>query len=400
MAQFLTFAAQEMLKKVASLATQEFTLLWGFKGELANLRESLLFLEAVLRDAEQKRQDQDEAVKLWLKKIEDIAHLADDVLDDYGYELLRRKVELRNQMKKKVQNFFSVSNPIFFRVKMTHKIKKINTSLEDLGKRASGFGFVARPSIEATSSYDRRIDRETYSEFKKDESNIIGRMLWKIYIVKALTNSNNSQENDLSVLAIVGMGGLGKTTLAKSVYHDDKIKQHFQENIWVCVSIPFEVNSILRGILESLKPEHAAAQTRDAICRILKKELKGKKYLLELDDVWNENSQTWEELISCLVNVTDTQGSSILVTTRNNKVAKMVGTLPRHDLKKLSDDECWLILKDKAISIGGVSITGDQEKIGRKIAKKCGGVPLIAKVCNYIIEQFKVLVFMLSTYSY
>ncbi|KAM5560157.1 hypothetical protein ABKV19_021354 [Rosa sericea] len=389
MAEFLTFAAQEMLTKVASLATQEFTLLWGFKGELANLRESLLFLEAVLRDAEQKRQDQGEAVKLWLEKVVDIAHLADDVLDDYGYELLRRKVELRNQMKKKVLNFFSLSNPILFRVKLAHKIKKINTYLENLGKRASGFGFVSRPSLEARSSHDRRIDRETYSDFKKDETNIIGRKDVVEDIVKALTKSNNNQKNDLSVLAIVGMGGLGKTTLAKSIYHHDKIHQHFQEKMWFCVSTTFEVNSILRGILESLKPEHAAVQAIDAICRNLKKELKEKRYLLVLDDVWNEDAQKWEELISCLVNVNDTQGSSILITTRSDKVADMVETLPRCDLEKLSDDECWLILKDRAIPVGSAPIVEDQEKIGREIAKKCGGVPLIAKVLGNIMRSKK-----------
>ncbi|XP_040372230.1 putative disease resistance protein RGA3 isoform X1 [Rosa chinensis] len=387
MAEFLTFAAQEMLTKVASLATQEFTLLWGFKGELANLRESLLFLDAVLRDAEQKRQDQGESVKLWLEKLEEIAHLADDVLDDYGYELLRRKVELRNQMKKKVLNFFSLSNPIFFRVKMAHKIKKINTSLEDLGKRASGFGFVARPFLEARSSHDRRIDRETYSDFKKDETNIIGRKDVVEDIVKTLTKSNNNQKNDLSVLAIVGMGGLGKTTLAKSIYHHDKIHQHFQEKMWVCVSTPFEVNSILRRILESLKPEHAAVQAIDAICRILKNQLKEKSYLLVLDDVWNEDAQKWEELISCLVNINDTQGSSILVTTRSDKVAKMVETLPRCDLEKLSDDECWHILKDRAIPIGSAPIVEDQKKIGREIAKKCGGVPLVAKVLGNMMRS-------------
>ncbi|XP_004305196.1 PREDICTED: putative disease resistance protein RGA3-like [Fragaria vesca subsp. vesca] len=387
MAEFLTFAAQELLKKVASLATQEFTLLWGFEGELANLRDSLLFLEAVLRDAEQKQQDQGEAAKLWLAKLEDIAHLADDVLDDYGYELLRRKVELRNQIKKKVLNFFSLSNPIVFRVKMTQRIKKINTSLEDLGKRATGFGFVDRPPLEAPSSYDRRIDRETYSDFKIDENIIIGREDLVKDIVKDLTNSNNNKENDLSVLAVVGMGGLGKTTLAKSVYHDDIIEQHFQQKIWVCVSTPFEVKSILRGILESLQP--AAVQTIEGICIILKKELKEKRYLLVLDDVWNEDAQKWEELMGCLVNITDSQGSSILVTTRSDKVAKIVETVPRRDLKKLTDDECWLVLKDRAFPVGSDSITEDQENIGREIAKKCGGVPLLAKVLGNMMRSKK-----------
>ncbi|KAL6146010.1 hypothetical protein ACLB2K_056693 [Fragaria x ananassa] len=387
MAEFLTFAAQELLKNVASLATQEFTLLWGFKGELANLRDSLLFLEAVLRDAEQKQQDQGEAAKLWLAKLEDIAHLADDVLDDYGYELLRRKVELRNQIKKKVLNFFSLSNPIVFRVKMTQRIKKINTSLEDLGKRATGFGFVDRPPLEAPSSYDRRIDRETYSDFKIDENIIIGREDLVKDIVKDLTNSNNNKENDLSVLAVVGMGGLGKTTLAKSVYHDDIIEQHFQQKIWVCVSTPFKVKSILRGILESLQP--AAVQTIEGICIILKKELKEKRYLLVLDDVWNEDAQKWEELMGCLVNITDSQGSSILVTTRSDKVAKIVETIPRRDLKKLTDDECWLVLKDRAFPVGSDSITEDQENIGREIAKKCGGVPLLAKVLGNMMRSKK-----------
>ncbi|KAL6133351.1 hypothetical protein ACLB2K_065588 [Fragaria x ananassa] len=132
-------------------------------------------LEAVLRDADHPRQDQGHAVKLWLEKLEDIAHLADDLLDDYGYELLRRKVELQNQMKKKVMNILSLANPIVFRGKMAHKIKKINTSLDELKKDASTIGLVAKSSLESTISHDIRIDRETYSEFKKDENNIIGR---------------------------------------------------------------------------------------------------------------------------------------------------------------------------------------------------------------------------------
>nr|XP_011468079.1 PREDICTED: putative disease resistance protein RGA3 isoform X1 [Fragaria vesca subsp. vesca]XP_011468080.1 PREDICTED: putative disease resistance protein RGA3 isoform X1 [Fragaria vesca subsp. vesca] len=384
MAEILTFGAQELLKKVASLAAQEFSLVWGFKEELTKLRGSLNMLEAVLRDAEHPRQDQGHAVKLWLEKLEDIAHLADDLLDDYGYELLRRKVELQNQMKKKVMNILSLANPVVFRGKMAHKIKKINTSLDELKKDASTIGLVAKSSLESTISHDRRIDRETYSEFKKDENNIVGRKDIVEDVVKALTNLNNYQGHDLSVMAIVGMGGLGKTTLAKAVYNDGKIQQHFQEQLWVCVSTSFEVNFILKRILESLKPEHAAVEARDAICKNLKKEMKDKRYLLVLDDVWNEDAHKWEELIGCLENVNDTQGSSILVTTRRDTVAKLVETFPRRDLEKLSDDECWLILKDRAV--GSAPVVEDQEKIGREIAKKCGGVPLVAKVLGNMMR--------------
>ncbi|XP_061996389.1 disease resistance protein RGA2-like [Rosa rugosa] len=386
MAEFLTFGAQELLKKVASLAAQEFDLVWGFNGEITKLRESVLMLEAVLRDAEHPQQDQGEAVKLWMKKLEDIAQHADDVLDDNGYELLRRKVQLRNQMKKKVQDFFSLSNPIIFRVKMTQKIKKINTSLDELNKKAGVIGLVARRSVDATTSHGISIERETYSILKQDENNIIGRDDVAADIVQALTQSHHNLESDLPVLAIVGMGGLGKTTLAKLIYHESEISKHFEKKMWICVSTHFEVNSILRGILEYLKPE-AAVKGIDAICNILQEELKGKRYLLILDDVWNEDGEKWNDLKNCLLRITDAQGSRIVVTTRSDKVAKTVETLPRCDLRKLSDDECWLILKNKAVPVGSVPILEDQERIGREIAKKCGGLPLVAKVLGNIMRS-------------
>ncbi|XP_024188858.1 putative disease resistance protein At3g14460 isoform X2 [Rosa chinensis] len=290
-------------------------------------------------------------------------------------------------MKKKVQDFLSLSNPIIFRIKMAHKIKKINTSLDELNKKASAIGLVARPSLDATNSYGISIDRETYSLLKQDENNIIGRDDVVADIVQALTKSHPNQESDLSVMAIVGMGGLGKTTLAKLIYHESEISRHFEKKIWICVSTLFEVNSILRGMLESLKPEYAAVKAIDVICNILQEELKGKRYLLILDDVWNEDTKKWNDLKSCLLRITDTQGSSIVVTTRSGKVAKMEKTIRRCDLEKLSDDECWLILKDKAIPIGSVPILEDQERIGREIAKKCGGVPLVAKVLGNIMHS-------------
>lgn len=131
--EFLTFGAQEILKKLALLAGQEFGLVRGSKRELAALRESLAMTQAMLRDAEQSHV-RSEAVEMWVKKLQDIAHDADHVLDEHEYEVLRRRVELQNQRKKKVLDFFSYSNPIAFRLKMAHKIKKINTSLESLNK--------------------------------------------------------------------------------------------------------------------------------------------------------------------------------------------------------------------------------------------------------------------------
>ncbi|CAL9002400.1 unnamed protein product [Prunus brigantina] len=337
MAEVVTFGVQETLRKVASLAAQDLSLLWGFEGEVTRLRDSLSMAQAVLRDAEQSK-GRTEAVGMWVEKLEDIAHEADDVLDEYRYELLRRKVEVQKQMKKNVSNFFSLHNPVAFRLKMARKIKKVNAALENLNNKAAGIGLVARSSRFEPESSHRGVallDRETVSSFAQDEKYIVGREEVVSHIVTTLTNSSNYQENYLSVMPIVGMGGLGKTTLAKSIYHHREISRHFDKKIWICVSTPFKVKKILSGILEKLKPEKAGIRS----------------------------------------NVKDTQGSTIIVTTRSVTVASIVQTLPRCDLEKLSDQQCWLILKDRAFPDGSAPLDLDeaQERIGRDIAKKCAG---------------------------
>lgn len=178
----------------------------------------------------------------------------------------------------------------------------------------------------------------------------------------------------------MGIAGLGKTTVAKSVYNHIEISSHFQQKVWVCVSTTFEVENILSGILGNLKPEKSALRGKAAIIKNLQGDLEGKRYLLVLDDVWNEDLRKWDDLRTCLLSIRGTQGSNIIVTTRKAKVAQIMETLPTCDMRKLSDDECWLILKHKAVPARSM-LPEDQERIGKEIAKKCGGVPLVAKVC-------------------
>ncbi|TQD96387.1 hypothetical protein C1H46_018021 [Malus baccata] len=384
MAELVTFAAEGILTRVASLAEQEFSLLWGFKGEVARLRQSLSMIQAMLRDAAQHSQNRGESVQIWVKNLEEVAQAADQVLDEYEYEVLRRQVDLGNRMEKKVLNFFSHHNPIAFRHNMGRKIKKINASLANLRKEATGLGLVDTKTVDATSHDGIPDNRVTGSVFDPDEKYIVGREEAVSEIATTLINSRNNKENSISVMAIVGMGGLGKTTLAKSVYHHPEIGR-FDTKIWICVSTPFNVMAILSGILEKIKPEKAGIKGKATICENLEEDLKGKRYLLVLDDVWNNDSHKWNDLMSCLSSVKDTKGSSILVTTRSARVASIVRPLSRYDLGKLSDDECWLILKDRAFPNGSAPMTEDQERMGREIAKKCAGVPLVAKVLGNVM---------------
>ena len=108
--------------------------------------------------------------------------------------------------------------------------------------------------------------------------------------------------------------------------------------------------------------------------------MEGGRYLLVLDDVWNEESLKWDSLITCLLGITSNIGNNIIVTTRSENVAAIMWALSQCHLEKLSDDECWSIIKKKVSPNERVLLTPELEAIGRVISKKCGGVPLVAKV--------------------
>ena len=228
----VTEVAKGILGNLIRLVTDQIGLAWGFKDELTRLRESIETVQAVLADAE-KRQVREESVRLWLQRIEDVAYDADDVLDDLAYELLRWKVEIQNQMKRKVCFFFSFSNPIAFRFKMANKVKSIADSLKRVNDEAIGFELLRAESIIA--NLDTIPNRETNSFI--DNSEVVGREDRVSEIVKSMTNTTSEK---LSVIPIFGMAGLGKTTLAKLVYNHELVKSYFNKKIWVCVSDDFD----------------------------------------------------------------------------------------------------------------------------------------------------------------
>ncbi|XP_018498332.2 putative disease resistance protein RGA3 [Pyrus x bretschneideri] len=268
---------------------------------------------------------------------------------------------------------------------MAHKIKNINATLSDLKSEASFIGLVAR-RIDSTLSPQGMGNRETVSSFDHDEK-IFGRDEIVSGIIATLIDSNN-REKYLSVMVIVGMAGLGKTTLAKAIYNDNRyIDKHFETKIWVCVSTTFDVNSILRRILELLNSTNTGLTSQEALLQNLQKELMGKRYILVLDDVWNEDDMLWSSLMSCLSKLNSAHGSVMIVTTRSAKVASIAETLPRCDLVNLSVEDCWSILKGEAFPYGCAPLASIHERIGRAIAEKCAGVPLVAKVLGSLMRS-------------
>nr|POF24241.1 putative disease resistance rpp13-like protein 1 [Quercus suber] len=167
----VTDVAKEILSKVIPLITEQISLAWGFKEELTRLRQSVEIIQDVLADAERK-QVTDLSVRRWLQRLQDVAYDADDVMDELEYEILRRKVEIRNQMKRKVCFFFSFSNPIAFRIKMANKVKTISDSLKKINEEANGFGLTKAKLVNANP--EKIPNRETdETDSSVDHSEII-----------------------------------------------------------------------------------------------------------------------------------------------------------------------------------------------------------------------------------
>ncbi|CDP21998.1 unnamed protein product, partial [Coffea canephora] len=168
-----------------------------------------------------------------------------------------------------------------------------------------------------------------------------------------------------------------RTTLAQLVFSDEHITKHFELKLWVWVSEDFDVKRIIKVLIESVEKTPIGDLALNILQGKLQELLRGKRYLIVLDDVWNENPEEWEKLKSVLE--CGSKGSSIVTTTRMEKVATIMGTLQTYYLSSLSENECWSLFRQRAFGRQEAEEYPNLVVIGKEIVKKCGGVPLAAK---------------------
>ena len=386
----------DLLKQLGSVAAQksiqEINLIVGVDEEVKKLKDNLGIIQDMLDDAEERQVMQPlEEKKHWVKQLKNAYYEIDDVLDKWDTARIKSDIEKADNapaMNRSVCFFFP--SPSFccrhvrnlaLRYDIGHKIKKLNETLYMISKSTVKY------RLDSTSQIPT-VERPKTTSFV-NTSEIIGRHKQRDELLSVLLDKGHQEERNPRVISLVGMSGIGKTTLAQLTYNDPEVKLYFEKQMWVCVSEHFDQCRVAKAMCQELDLELSNNIVElQTLFRKLSELIRGNKFLLVLDDVWSEDSTMWEPFKFALEN--GAQGSKILVTTCKQKVAEVMGSSRIINLGLLSHDDCWLIFSKIAFS--KEDECKNLEELGKKLANKCKGLPLTAKSLGSLMHKKRDLV--------
>nr|GMD13117.1 putative disease resistance protein RGA3 [Ipomoea batatas] len=359
MADALISSVVKELINILNHQTQELKRTLGVEKEITNLSSKLEKIREVLDDAEKRSfKASNTDIQLWIKDIKDFSYEVDDVLDEWRTRTLRQQIE-SSAPESSCSSFL----PSCIQIKrfdvhrdIAKKIKELDSTLDRITKEKDQFKFNT-----CVASHSDQESKPVTTTFDVAVSEIQGR------------------ESDA-----MGTGGIGKTTLALLVFGAEQIKAHFEERVWICVSDPFDQIKIAKDIVQSTTKSSTDLSILQLLLEKIQSTLSGKRFLLVMDDVWTEEYAKWEPLKNSLKD--GLPGSRILVTSRSERVATMMGSVYLHQLNLISDSEAWLLLSRIAFFGKKEEDCEKLNDIGQKIAEKCKGLPLAAKVMGGLLH--------------
>ncbi|WOL18819.1 disease resistance protein RGA2-like isoform X1 [Canna indica] len=366
---------------------------------IKKLKGTLVMIQSAIHVAED-RQIKNPTLAYTLRELKKAAYDLDDILDKFDYKVLQDKILNPNQVRG--HDFASSSSGSAKRacIEFTRVIfsDEDSTELAETAKRFDNILhdislFIKFVELDVDASKQEETLEWQYTTSISVRSDVFGRDGEIKNLIDLLLKPSNAaltpNSKNFSLVSILGIGGVGKTTIAQAAYNDESIANHFDVRAWVCVSAKFDVKRITVEIIESASIEKPgnfeSIYSLDAIQQILKEGLVGKKFLIVLDDVWNEISSKWDTLSKPFL--FGNEESRIVITTRCQHIADMMGTKGTVKLEGLAYEECKAFFTKCAFGNEDPLVHPKLLLIGEQIVKKLGGSPLAAKTIGSVLKS-------------
>ncbi|KAM1803283.1 hypothetical protein ACFX12_029276 [Malus domestica] len=355
-----------VLEGFKSLIVNEAKFLSGVSDQFEHAQNELSLMQSYLKDADAKQGD-DELVRNWVGIIRDAAYDLEDIIESFVLKVASRR---KGSMKLVLKRSACILSEGINRHKIGSEIENIATKLSKLKSSLEGYS-IARQivgSVSATSFEKQQDYRLTYSHVVehhfvelKEEIDLL---------------AENLVKKKYQIVSIWGMGGLGKTTLAKQLNNHKDVRAEFDCFAWVCVTQHFQKEDVWKKIfvqltsdadkdrIENMQTDQIAGE----LCVLQRK----KKCLVVLDDMWTRDA--WKSLRDGFP-INDDTGSRVVITTRNKEVVSEAHErVYLHPIRPLNDAESWELFK-KIVTFGRDNTNSEIDR-GKEMLKHCGGSPL------------------------
>nr|UBY06851.1 NBS-LRR disease resistance protein [Dasypyrum villosum] len=380
-----------VIRKLGELLVGEYNLEKRVKKGVKSLLTELEMMHAVLCKVGEVPSDQlEQSVRIWAGKVRDLSCDMEDAVDDFLVRVDEGSSSKPTNMRNRVKKFLKKTSKLFSKGKALHQICDAIEEAQDLAKDLAELR--KRYELDMFSSTNGATIDPRVLALQKDVGELVGLDHTRDELIKTLISEEGSSMELLKTISIVGVGGLGKTTLTKAVF--EKIKAQFDCAAFVPVGQKPDIRKIFKDLLygldrEKFKDIHNTAKDEKLLMEEISEFLVDKRYLVVIDDIWEEG--IWR-FINCAL-CKNKLHSRVITTTRNVSVSEACLSSSDdmiHKMKPLSDEDSQ-ILFHRRIFQSEEKCPEDLQAVSREILKKCGGVPLaIITIASLLVSNQRI----------